>query len=298
MTTEAPTLSVVVTTAGRREHLRTVVDQLTAMHDTGAVEVVAVFGGGTDALPNGAPDSPATAGVRWLQIPQCDVFAARAAGAAGARGTYVALVEDHADIDPTWAAQLVAAWHQHPEADGLVHTVRLNPRAGAWEAALFSMVFGPFMGTPVANERLPVPGQISFRRSLLPAGELTPGWLEYDLMRALVLGDRLAYVDVTAPLHVQPVTWRAPVLAFHAGRAYAGCELRDHAVGRVAALRRMRNEVPQLVRETLAGRRRTTGGVLGRRYALAITVVLGGHTLGQLLGVVTRSPGNSTAALE
>lgn len=289
----APTLSVVVTTAGRWQHLSHMVDQLSAMDETGAVEVVAVFGGRD---PHPAPDTHP--GVRWVEIEQSDVFAARAAGVAAARGTYIALVEDHAEIDPAWATQLVEAWNAHPEADALAHTVRIGPGAGAWETALFSMVFGPYMGTPVANDRLPVPGQISFRRSLLPDGVPAVGWLEYDLMRSLVVTGRLAVVDVTAPLHVQPVTWRAPVLAFHAGRAYAGCELHDRSVGRRAAIRRMRSEVPQLVRETLAGRRRTTGGVLGRRYALAITVVLLGHTAGQLVAVATRSPGNSTAALE
>ncbi|MDO9176210.1 MAG: glycosyltransferase family A protein, partial [Actinomycetota bacterium] len=172
-----PRLSVVVPTAGGWGHLDDVLDSLAAATAEFDVEVVAVSGGDDGCVP------PARRGVTYLTVPEPDVFACRAWGVAHARGDVVSLLEDHLRVSPTWAGELIAAWAARPDADALVHSITTTPDAGQWEIALFTITSGPFVSVAeLPTDRLPVPGIVSFRRSLVGACVPAGGWLEYELL--------------------------------------------------------------------------------------------------------------------
>jgi hypothetical protein len=133
---------------------------------------------------------------------------------------------------------------------------------------------------------------------LLPATTPAVGWIEYEMLGQLIAGDRVAMDTTTAPIHLQPVSWHAPVLSFHSGRMFAGSLLTDRSRRRRAELRRLRRDVPTMTSQTIAGRRRTNGGRIGGSFALCGAVVVLANALGQLVGIATRSVGNSAAILE
>ncbi|MDP2291024.1 MAG: glycosyltransferase [Actinomycetota bacterium] len=289
----SPRLSVVVPTAGGWGHLDDVLDSLAHAVTELGVEVVAVSGGNDECAP------PARRGVTFLTVPQPDVFACRAWGVAHARGDVVSLLEDHLRVSPSWAGELIAAWAARPDADALVHSITTQPDAGQWETALFTITSGPFVSVAeLPTDRLPVPGIVSFRRSLV--GQCVPavGWLEYDLLAQVQRSGRMTLVDVSPPMHVQPVTWRAPLLAFHSGRMFAGSRVVDATAPRSGELRRLLHDVGTIARQTVAARRRTNGGRLGLRFAGCVIVLVCAQVTGQLVGIVTRSPGSSAQHLD
>lgn len=283
-------LSVVVPTGGDWGDLAEVVASLLPAVETLGVEVVAVSGCG------GRPAAPVP-GVRYLAEPEPDVFRGRAAAVAVATGDVVALVEDHQRVHPGWAPALLDAWRAHPNADALVHSMTTHADAGAWETALFIMTSGPFLAVDeLPSDRLPVPGIVSFRRSLLGEAPM-PGFMEYELLAGLQAQARIAMVDVPAPVHVQPVGWRAPMLAFHSARMFAGTRAAA-SVGRVPELRRMVRDVRVVRWQTVAARRRTNAGALGALFVLCCTALLAMQVVGQSVGILTRSTGSSARHLE
>lgn len=290
----APTLSVVVPTAGGWDHLDEVLDSLAPAVAGLGIEVVAVRGGAEDgSAPEPRP------GVIYLTVPEPDVFACRAMGASHSSREVVALLEDHLRVSPTWASELVAAWASRPDADALVHSITTHPGAGEWETALFTMVSGPFLAVDeLPVDRLPVPGIVSFRRWLVGAMHPKAGWLEYELLADVQRSGRMVLVDVSPPMHVQPVTWRAPMLSFHSGRVFAGSRAVDRAVSRRDELRRLRHDASTIVGQTVAARRRTNGGRLGGRFTACATVLVCAQAAGQLVGIATRSPGSSGQRLD
>jgi hypothetical protein len=236
--------------------------------------------------------------VNYLERAEPDVFHGRAAAMGHATGDVVALVEDHQRLDPMWAQALLDAWRAHPEADALVHGMEVLPDAGAWERTLFTMTAGPFLATDrLPLDRLPIPGIVSFRRSLLSGTGPEPGFVEYELLGELLADGRIVRVDVPSPLHVQPATWRAPLLAFHSARMYAGARAAD-APSRRPEFRRLAREVPVVVSQTLAARRRTNRGAIGAQFAATFAVLVGAMVVGQTLAIVTRSTGDSARHLD
>lgn len=291
--TAVPRLSVVVPTAGGWSHLDDVLESLASAVAELGVEVVAVCGGANESPPVVRP------GVTYLTVPEPDVFACRASGVAHARGEVVSLLEDHLRVPASWASELIAAWATRPDADALVHSITTEPDAGEWETALFTITSGPFVGVAeLPTDRLPVPGIVSFRRSLVGARAPEVGWLEYDLLADVQRSGRMELVDVAPPMHVQPVTWRAPLLAFHSGRMFAGSRVVDPQVPRRSELRRVLGDARTISRQTVAARRRTHDGRLGARFVACAMVLVCAQLTGQLVGIVARSPGASARHLD
>ena len=289
----APPLTAVVATTGSWDELRTVIDVLRPAAGEFGVEIIAVRAGERREYER------VEGGVRYVAITDDNLFAARAAGAMLATGDVIALLEDHSFPDEMWASAVLSAWDVAGDVDALVHSMAPRPDAGTWELALFTLTFGPFMDvTEPPRDRLPVPGHVSFRRSLLPVATPAPGWLEYELLGQLVAADRIAMTTTTTSVHVQPASWRTPRLSFDAGRTYAGARFQDADRSRAGELRRFGAELTTICRQTVAARRRSNSGALGHRFSFCVTVLIAANAFGQLVGIASRGVGASRSRLE
>lgn len=286
-------LTAIVPSASGWQHTDAVVRALLHEPVHSDLDVLVVCRQTDDLAPADLPN------LRYVLIPQHDIFEAHAAGVALATGEIVALLEDHALPDPNWATDLLAAWEQHPDADAIVHTMRTGPNARAWELALFTLTFGPYLGvSEVPRDRIPIPGMVSFRRSLLPSSVQPPGWLEYDFLAKLAMGQRIAMTPAMSLMHLQPVGWKAPVLSYHSGRMYAASVAIDRATTRRNELRRVRGDGRVILRQTFSARKRINNGVVGIRFAACALAVIAANLCGQLVAIATKSPGNSSAVLQ
>lgn len=286
-------LTAIVPSSGGWQNSDAVVRALLHEPVNSELDVLVVFAQTDDPTPADL------ANLRYVSIPQHDVFAAHAAGVMLATGDIVALLEDHALPDPNWATELLATWNDHPEADAIVHTARTSPKAKAWELALFVLTFGPFLGVSEApRDRIPIPGMVSFRRSLLPSSSPPPGWLEYDFLAKLASEQRMVMAPTMSLLHLQPVGWKAPVLSFASGRMYAGSVDAHKSLGRRMQLRRMRSDTRVMLRQTFAARKRINNGEIGIRFGACALAVIAANLFGQLVAITTQSVGNSAAKLQ
>lgn len=286
-------LTAIVPSSGGWQNSDAVVRALLDASEHCDLDVLVVSAQTDDPPP---PDLP---NLRYVSIPQHDIFAAHAAGVMLATGDIVALLEDHALPDPNWATELLATWNNHPEADAVVHTARTSPKAKAWELALFVLTFGPFLGVSEApRDRIPIPGMVSFRRSLLPSSNPPLGWLEYDFLAKLASELRMVMAPTMSLLHLQPVGWKAPVLSFASGRMYAGSASANSSLGRRRQLRRVRGDACVILQQTFAARKRINNGEIGICFGACALAVIAANLFGQLVAIATRSVGNSAAKLQ
>ncbi len=173
-------------------------------------------GGGLDREP--------AAPVRWIREPGADVFQLRALATTIARGELILLSEDHCMAPADWLARTSAA-HRERSASVLIGPVRNHEQSArrAVDRANFALTLGPFAPplTTVPEWRLPVPTNLSIKRSALPPGAKASGWLEYDFLSTELSGRRID-VAVDAFLdHLQCWGTRAAlVVHFHSGRSY------------------------------------------------------------------------------
>ena len=105
-------------------------------------------------------------------------------------------------------------------------------------------------------------------------------------------------VVVPLPVHVQPVGRRAPLLAFHSGRVFAGSRAAALDTRRTDEFRRMVRDLRVVRRQTIAAWRRTNDGRVGPAFAVCLTLLLAGQLVGQSVGIVGRSAGASARHLE
>ena len=287
-----PPLSVIVPSPGHWDHIEKVVEGLVPAIDQFGIQVIAVCGGSGEYRGTGDPR------VSWIDIAEPNVFTARAVGVTHARSEHIVLLEDHLVVEPGWAPALIRSWAANPDADALVLPIRVGDSTGPWEQALFTLTFGPFLGaTEVSKHRLPVPGNVAFRRSTLPSEQPADGWLEYDLLGRLLADNRIAMADVPAVLHVQPVRFNASRLSFHSGRVFASSRFDDPMARRTGELRRFGRESIVIIRQTVGARLRVNHGRIGWQFALASATLVLHNFTGQLVGIATRRAGPSIAAL-
>ena len=287
-----PRLSVVVPTNERWAHVAAVVQPMLAEAATLGVQVV-VCGAGTDAPPAFGP------AVTVVHHQGGDLFSARALGLVATTGDVVAVLEDHVAVPEGWLTQLVDEWEAHPDASALLFQVNCDPKASLLEQALFTITFGPFIhATEVPRDRSPVPGMVSLRRDLLPATP-QPGDLEYGVLAQLASSPTTYLTQVPAPVHAQHVRLRAIPLNYHSGRSYGAGYASRHNYRLTTQVRRVAGEARAVGRATLAARRRQfPNRSPGFIFTAAVVTLIAAHALGQLIGVVTRSPGRSHRRLE
>lgn len=128
-------LSVIVPTRDRIRLLRDCVASLRAQRvDPGAVEVVVVDdGSATDVAGALAAGGPSAIPVRVIRQQPAGLNVARNRGAAAARGTVLAYLDDDTIVDPGWAAAVIDAF-ERDGCDALAGriTLRFDARPPRW----------------------------------------------------------------------------------------------------------------------------------------------------------------------
>jgi glycosyltransferase involved in cell wall biosynthesis len=103
----APRVSIVVPTFARRAALARCLDGLAALDRTVPFEVVVVDDGGPEPLDALVAARGAQLDVQLIRQPRGGPAAARNAGAARARGAWLAFIDDDCTPDPGWLAAIV-----------------------------------------------------------------------------------------------------------------------------------------------------------------------------------------------
>lgn len=192
-------------------------------------EILVVDGHGA-----GLPAEPAPP-VRWIREPGADVFRLRAIGAAAARGEVILFSEDHCVPPLDWFERTSHAHREHPQP-ALIGPVRNHPGSSrrSVDRANFALTLGPFAPplAAVPRWRLPVPTNLSIKRSALPQEPRAPGWLEYDYLAEAMRQEIIGVAEGAHLDHLQ--SWGlVEVLAIHfqSGRSY-GASVRPWPVQR------------------------------------------------------------------
>jgi hypothetical protein len=190
-------------------------------HTHGA-EIVVVDGDG-----NALPDEPDPGGpVVWRRAPGRDVFELRALGAAQARGTVIAITEDHCLVAPDWCQRTIAAHAEHPDAAVVAGCVLNGATQRLIDRANFLIVHGlslpPLPMTPPRNWA-PTPANMSFKREVVPRPARSRGFLELSLVASLLLEGKVAIDDRIVVHHDQSNGFAGTFVDhFHAGRTVSG----------------------------------------------------------------------------
>ncbi|MGH9385749.1 MAG: glycosyltransferase family 2 protein [Vicinamibacterales bacterium] len=181
-------------------------------------EVVVVDGHG--AALDREPQPP----VRWIRAPGADVFALRAIGASEARGEIVLFNEDHCVVPPDWCARVSAA-HMANTTPILIGEVRnhVDSSRRAVDRANFALTCGPFAPplSAVPRWRLPIPTNLSIKRTAFPVARPADGWIEYELLADGLARGTIGVATDTAIDHLQH--WgmlMAVIVHFASGRSY------------------------------------------------------------------------------
>ena len=166
----------------------------------------------------------------------------------------------------------------------------------------FLLTWAPFIGPlpTVPLDRLPAPGVVSYRGDVIrsaPVDDDGSGWMEYDLPSRLRDEGAMAVADDVTMLHTQHLGWRAFPLQYWAGRGFTGAG-RDAPGTRRARIRRASSIPMVLVRQTRAAIRANEAWRAGPAVAVVIAVMALCNGVGQVVGVLTGSPGRALEMLE
>ncbi len=230
--------------------------------------------------------------VRWLREPGADVFRLRAVGLAAARGDVVLLSEDHCVAPPDWYARTSTA-HRQKLAPALIGPVRNHSASSrrAVDRANFALTLGSFAPPleSVPEGRLPVPTNLSFKRSILPREVPDSGWLEYDLLARLSAAGELAVAEDALIEHLQ--SWgpaAALAVHFHSGRSY-GASVRQWAADRRREWWRALPRSPRRLYRLSASALRP--GAAGKSPSVAdrgwLAALISANAVGQAVGALT-----------
>jgi hypothetical protein len=227
--------------------------------------------------------------------------ALRHLGVVRARGDLVAILEDHGEVDPDWAASLIEA-HEGPW--GAVGGVVENGRTGLVNWAAFFCEYAPYMGPVLEGESADLPGNnIAYKRPhlLRHAGELEQGrWESWINDKIRLDGVPIASTNKAIVRHIKPFRLgHFLVQRFHFARSYAGMRRVDqsptrrliYGVGSLAlpALLLLRVTKTALAKNRNLGRFAASIPLI----ALFYTVGAAGEMVGYLIG-----PGDSLSRVE
>jgi hypothetical protein len=201
---------------------------------------------------------PGNAAVRWIRLPGHDSFALRAAGIARARGSIIAITEDHCTVPPGWVASIVDA-HRNDSSPAIVGAVYNDPAstASAADRANFILTFARQTPNRLRlGDRLPVPTNLSFKREALRSPLLAPGELEYEWLAELLFRKSIGTSESVVLHHKQrwgKATWRVHIAS---GRSYGAAVCKASMRTRIgwwmrfplAPLRMIRLVFPELLR--------------------------------------------------
>jgi hypothetical protein len=271
-----PVMSVLLPTLGPWPEVAASLESLLTQTNAPPFEILLLDGDGA-----GLAAPPADPRVRWFRFPGYDTFALRAAGVAAARGEIVAISEDHCVAPPDWVASTA---HRADARLALVGLTRNHPdsSASAMGRANYLLTFAgqnpSVLG--IDERRLPVPTNLSFKRTALPA-ELIADELEYQRLAQWRKAGELGIVRSVVLLHRQCVGVRALATHLASGRSY-GATVRDWPRRERLRWWLTLPRLPlQLIRLALPGLRRHAAGA---RHSPADLPCLGALILANVCG--------------
>jgi len=299
LTPTAPALSVVLASVNGWSMLGPTLRSLDAQPERPKMEVIVVeaVGGATRARLRAHQPPVAIIAVDTKKT----IPALRHLGVILARGDLVAILEDHGEVAPDWAADLLEA-HEGPW--GAVGGTVENGRDGLVNWAAFFCEYTAYMGPVAEGESADLPGNnIAYKRPhlLRHAHELEQGrwesWIN-DKLRAD--GVPIASTNKAVVRHIKPFRLgHFLIQRFHFARSYAGMRRVDQAVPR-----RLIYGLGSLALPVVLTLRVTKTALAKRRHldkfvaclpliALFYTIGAAGEMIGYLIG-----PGDSLSRVE
>jgi Glycosyl transferase family 2 len=296
---DTPTLSVVIASVNGRAMLEPTLRALDAQPERSRMQVIVVeaVGGETRrALLDRRPRVEVIAVDRKMTIP-----ALRHLGVMRATGNLVAILEDHGEVAPDWAAALIEA---HDGPWGAVGGVVENGREGLVNWAAFFCEYAPYMGPVLEGESADLPGNnIAYKRPhlLRHAHELEQGrwesWINDKIRRD---GVPIASTNKAVVRHIKPFRLgHFLVQRFHFARSYAGMRRVDQSPLKRLIYGLGSCALPALLLLRVTKTALAKGKNLGKfaasvpLIALFYTVGAAGEMIGYLIG-----PGDSLSRVE
>jgi hypothetical protein len=227
----------------------------------------------------------------WIPRPGASVFDLRALAAERARGEVVAATEDHCVVAPDWCAEIIRGFALNPGALALTGPVLNGAGEHLIDRANYLHTFGGLVPPCDLKRRgrCPPNANVAYRRGVIPAGPVPPGWLELDLNPRLFGQGQFAFHEGMTLTHVQSFGfWKTLRAHFDNGRSTTGL----HPV------RLSRRQLPWRVYRgsvrTLSERQQRDPEV---RASLPLLFLLSCcHALGETAGIIA-GPGRSPARL-
>ncbi len=294
-----PALSVVVASVNGWSMLGPTLRALDAQPGRASLEILVVEAVGGETRRLARDHRPA---VEVIAVDSKKTIPAlRHLGVIRARGDLVAILEDHGEVAPDWAAALIEA-HQGPW--GAVGGTVENGRDGLVNWAAFFCEYAPYMGPVAEGESTDLPGNnIAYKRPhlLRHAHELEQGrwesWIN-DKLRAD--GVPIASTNRAVVRHIKPFRLgHFLVQRFHFARSYAGMRRVDQSAAKRVAYGVGSMALPALltlrVTRTALAKRRHLG-----RFAASLPLIALFYTVGaagEMIGYLT-GPGDSLSKVE
>jgi hypothetical protein len=219
--TDAPDLSVLIPTRRGWAAAERSVRSFAAEVDPAVGEVV-VVDGSRARVPDELP-----AGVRWVRRDGGSVFQLRETGYREVRGAIVAVTEDHCRAAPGWADALRRAYREHPDAIGVIGSVRNGTPEHAIDRGAFYITQTPFLAPLPTGPLTTIAGpNVSYRREVIERmrGRADMGMIELlDNPNLRREGEWFVADDRVVVYHDQHFDLRTTsALEFHNGRTVAG----------------------------------------------------------------------------
>jgi hypothetical protein len=181
--------------------------------------------GGEIVLVTAHPVPEAMARLRSVCPPTENLFAMRSLGVREATGGIVAIGEDHAAPQPGWAAAVLHAHAQHPQAAAIEGLLVNQADATAPSRAYFlaNAALSSSAEQVIRPQCPPAASTLSFKRSALGPTAQNPSYLETELIPRLYEQGHVVRDPRVVVVHHQPCTlaW-ALVNAFRNTRAAYG----------------------------------------------------------------------------
>lgn len=282
-------LSVVIATVAPPSRVLPVIEGLRRQASALGAELLIVTGAAQEP-PGGASD------VRVHHVPDGSVFDCRAAAFSLARGSIVALTEDHCVHPPDWCARILRHFEERPELMLLGGAVANGSAAQVIDRMNYWMTFATFAPGQVTAQR-PCIAQLAIRAAAV-SPPLRPGDLENRVIprQGATPGAIVVDPELCVRHDQSHGFWRTFAVHFHNGRASAGYSQRRAArasVGMLRALRWSGREARVHLRAT--GRAFAAGGRSRLSTAVHLLLVLPlmlAHATGAVVGY-RRGPGRS-----
>lgn len=219
LTTQAPALSVVIASVNGWYVLGPTLDALDALPERDQIEVVVVEAVGASVREKLRGRSVVVFESERRPIPRL-----RYQGVVKSRGGLVAILEDHARVEPGWAAAIL---ERREGPWGAVGGPVENGVDGFVNWAVFFCEYAPYMGPVGEGDSTDLPGNnIAYKRShlLRHARLLDEGkWESWINDRLRADGVPIASTNAMVVKHIKPFgLWYFLAQRFHFGRSYAG----------------------------------------------------------------------------